>query len=245
MTSLPSKPTLLLATLLLAGCGGGDGNEGAGGTGGRGDDRGLVVNAALGFTIVESPLDNEAPVIGSALVTRDGDGLTDADVTLNGATLAPDNLLLGFYNARGTGAEVHAGETMVLEASHGGETASISFPCPPDVAITAPADGASFSEGDAIAVRWSGEIHYNKMVFLPFVTIRGYDVTDNEVDGGFPEETQQAVISTTHTSVTVVAPETTGDGYVLDLSVPGAFADDAGRNAGICYLQKRVRLVKN
>ena len=84
MFSLPGKPLLPFATLLLAACGGGgnDGSGGAGGAGGSGADRGLVVNAALGFTIVESPLANEAPVIGSALVTRDGDGLTDAAVTL-------------------------------------------------------------------------------------------------------------------------------------------------------------------
>lgn len=207
----------------------------------------LRVSAAAGIDIFQSPGASEGSgVDGLAEVTRpDAQGgdepVTGATVTINGKRLPEAPEMPGFYEAGGLARTIVPGATLNLIASKDAETASVTFKCPPVPTFTSPAEKTTVAAGKVVKASWSGRVAYNGVAFQPQLFFRSWDASANDVGNVYNDEAK--TLSGTQTSASLPVPTDSNPGYVLELKVPGDFADQASTGgAAICVVHARVHL---
>jgi hypothetical protein len=211
-------------------------------------NQGLYINAALGIELVQSPISQgsaaEGSVDGLVAVTRNdvsGERVM-ATLTVNGAEVPQQSSLgvfLGYDFAKANLPPVGPGSALTLHAELDAGSGTITLVCPPEVTITAPADGAMASTGDTVTVRWSGTIAHTS-VLKPDIMVHGFDpATGARVTLDLAD---RVVSGKTEDTFTLPDPKGMPQ-WLIDLHVPGdAKSNSAG--AGGCGLLRRVHLVK-
>lgn len=226
-----------LALAFSFSCGGGGGN------GSQAVPPGLRVSAADGIELFQSPGAGETAVTGLVRLTRttaggSEDAITGASVKINGAALK--EALPGHYDAAGLA--IAPGDTLSLLAISGNDSASVTFKCPAAVSIDAPADNAQVTGGQAVQARWTGRIGYNAGLFQPQLFFRSWDPASNGVGNAY----DTVALQPAQASAGMTVPSDSKPGYVLELKVPGDYADQSSTGGvGICILHRRVHLKAN
>jgi hypothetical protein len=151
---------LLVLAMLPVGCGGDGGSKGGGGGGGLKGDYEIFA----GFT-VEPDLGDGAPQAMAFVATVER--LNSADPSAKTAVVTVDGVTIPLVTTGSTDTEAYFRNDAIeydpdaiyaVSITIGGETATSTIVAPDyssDVAITAPADGATFTPGQALAVAWS------------------------------------------------------------------------------------------
>lgn len=228
---------LALALLAVAGCGGGSPDTA----------NGLYINAALGVTLVQSPIaagpNPEGALKAVVVVSRDKAQVQQvaATLTVNGVEVPQQTLAGAFigYDFRPLSVPIQAGDTLTLHAAFADSSAELILHCPPGVTITAPTDGSQASAGDSVTVRWSGTVDHATFI-KPDIIVRGFDpASGSSSDIGFADRSEKG-----KSQDAIVLPDTRGaPQWLVDLYVPGDLADGAA-GTGFCMLDRRVHIVK-
>lgn len=233
----------------LVGCGDGEGGDppgrwGAGGTGGSANlpkGKGLELSTGLGLTVVPEPLPGESNLHGSVLVSRDGDPTEDHVAAVNGEAL---HTAFGLatpvdgvtYPGVGTGADLR------IEVSEGEDTVEVTAPCPGDIELLTPSEGAAVGAGDVVEVSWAGDPYAAESPFFPVLSIRAADAHGRlEL---LPASVQIGE-GTTRAELRAPAEAVEREAYLV-MTIPGRLIEEengaGGRHEAACTLQLRRRI---
>jgi hypothetical protein len=200
----------------------------------------LRVSAADGLDLLQAPGAGETAVSG--LVAVSTTSATGGDVPVQGATVRINGVVLpeqtpGLYDARDLA--IAPGDTLSLLAVKDPDSASVTFKCPDAVSLDAPADNAQVTAGQALQASWTGRIAYSAGLFQPQLFLRAWDPTSDAVGAAY----DPVQLSPTQTSASVTVPSDGKPGYILELKVPGEYADQSSTGgSGLCIIHRRVHL---
>jgi hypothetical protein len=171
--------------------------------------------------------------------------VADATVTLNGVPL-PRNQRGSFTAATAPDLHISAGSRVELVAEAGASRLTYTFDCP-DVAMTAPADGAAVRLGDPVIASWTGTVrNYEGSIDTAMVALYDYNSNTGNFSGATSFNIRQNLDGATQT-VTLATPAAVDpgfDGLAVVLLAPGEPAPDAQKLAiePYCDLTRRVIL---
>ncbi|MBI5544381.1 MAG: hypothetical protein HY901_10855, partial [Deltaproteobacteria bacterium] len=211
-----------------------------------GRDAGGLEVLTEGLYVTDVPVLSEKPIEGDILVHLEDKPRDDAVVKINGTVIphaAPVAGIArpGMYDVGAAGLTGIGAKTKVtLEARVGGKTSTVSFTCPPEVAITSPAANSGARQGDNLAVTWTGTLEA-KTQFGPVVGVYACftEATGNTVTAlGHGSDFIHLVPGDTSATVPV---KSVCARYLLELRAVGAQEFSAG-SGGVCYLQRRIWL---
>jgi hypothetical protein len=205
-------------------------------------------NLAGAFTIIDHPHADEGNGVMAIITLFDGDhAVTDATLTVNNVPVHSDsNGRFFLYNVPGL--TIAPGSRVNLVATSGTRQHSVSFDCPRDVTLTAPAEGATLKVGDQLSVAWSRDLGSDDPFYVTAeLTLDEFNFAANRnVEDLLPAVGPRRQIverGTTQATFTVPQHEISGtntaDGYSVQLWVPGHRASDA---ISWCTLLRRVHV---
>jgi hypothetical protein len=222
-------------------------------------EKGLVLNASLGIEIADRLIGSETSYAsGLVLVKNNGKDVSDAQVTVNGTTLPLATMfnmpMDGEYDAATAAFSqpITAGGTLSFKAVQGGSTTTLDAPCPKEVTITSPVDGAEVTPGDKLTVTWSGSLDTGAWIpgaeaagtlsnlFKSTLQFYAYDSVAKEIGSFEPNKKDEGVLAPSATSATITVPDAGKDGLVLKLVVTGKLVNQTSSAA--CHLSRRVVL---
>jgi hypothetical protein len=204
----------------------------------------LSIVTAFGISVIpDYRIMNEAPVNGTVTVKHDDSTIYNATVTVNGV---PVSLSSSGYDLANSGVSINPGDSIKIIASLSNPTLSdtVSVQCPPSFQITNPADGSP-NNVSPLTVTWSPAI-----AIVPSFTFTPAPVAGQYASGasngtyglvGTGDQFKNLVVG--QTEVTLTAVDTTGDFSIIEVRTSSELVSK-DRNIAICYLHKRVRLVK-
>lgn len=186
----------------------------------------------------------EQPVEGDVLVHLDDQVISTARLTVNGLEVA---LGLGdMYDVATAGVSIGPGDTVTLVASlpSGPAPVTFSFQCPPDFAITSPADGSPIS-APPLTVTWTpGVPVVPAFTFFP-VPVAGQFACDIGTGGysrfGTGEWFVDLAQGQTQATLTDVDPAC--DASIIEVRTSSELAWDLDGNMALCLLHRRVRQI--
>lgn len=210
---------------------------------------GLRVSASSGIDVYQAPGSSEGSgvqgLVQVTLATASGETpVSGATVTINSVKLA-ESFVAGRYDTDDAALAqvIVPGATLRLLAVSGTDTASVSFGCPSAVDLTAPLENAQVHAGDVLSVSWTGRIAYNSSVFSPSAFLRPYDSAPNQVGAAYTDPSANLKLAETATSASLTVPADGKPGYIVELQIPGVFADQTSTGgAAVCILHRRVHL---
>ncbi|MBK7858562.1 MAG: hypothetical protein IPJ65_08050 [Archangiaceae bacterium] len=229
-----------------AGAGGGGQAGGTGGGRPADEAKGLYINASLGLRLVQSPIANgsvpEGAVSGTVFVSQGEHGdAVPAKLTLNGVEVPQQTafgLFLGYDFAKANLSSIKPGEPLTVHAELDGGSSTLTVACPPEVLITAPAEGTQASTGDLVTVQWSGSVDH-QTPFKPDILVFGF----NPATGAHVRTDLADRIVSGKTSDTFALPDPKGQPqWSVELHVTGDLAQNPA-GVGWCGLVRRVHLV--
>jgi hypothetical protein len=210
---------------------------------------GLHIDATLGIYLAEYPRATDGPVSGLGIKITEKDPTTGAmlDVSktavlkVNGVTVpyVSDGFSTDFRLEKVVIPNAEPGSTLTISATHGAGSATFQIPCP-DTILTAPTENVKVTDGQDLAVSWTGKLRYASIfIFAPRLSLKDYAPAINSIGN----EVAKGIFAT-DSNGTVKIP--TGDGktsYVAELSVPGdSIKGDGGE--GTCFVVRRRHLIK-
>jgi len=205
-----------------------------------------------GIVVADLPVAGGHPFNAVIDVTAVVDGKVtkpaDATLTLNGVALArtPSG---SFNTEHADGLHLAPGAAIELVATGAGDRVQFTMTCP-DVALTAPAEGASVISDELLSVAWTGTIAVYPppaSIDTPSLLLSDYD-SSKAVAGS--SGAHRSLTAGAHDATIVVPPHGTSsagfvyDAYLLQLYVPGAPADTGAHEAiePYCIVVRQVRL---
>ena len=200
----------------------------------------LRVTAADGIDLTQAPGANETAVSGLVQVATTNaaggdDVVQGAAVRINGAALPEE--FPGHYDARGLA--IAPGDTLSLLAVKEPDSASVTFKCPDAVSLVAPVDNAQVTGGQTLQASWTGRIAYSAGLFQPQLFFRPWDPATNDIGNAY----ELVLLSPSQTSASLTVPSDGKPGYVVELKIPGEYADQSSTGGtGICILHRRVHI---
>jgi hypothetical protein len=219
--------------------------------GGNDTTPGLEINAALGISVIASPLASEQAVDGLVTVELDGeDPPTGTTLTLNGTPLVPWLGSASIFTVDEANVPAAApGNPITLVAAAGGKTSTLALACPGEPGWgTTPAAGAALRATSAVSSNWTGDIYFNPAMagfgmMQSSLSIRPYDSAGNRAYG-FAQNAQTAMPVSPAKTASVIAGDSDGhDSYLLQFDVIGPFTTtdngDGGEDVGVCITVSR------
>jgi hypothetical protein len=239
-----------------ANAGGGAGGEvgTSGGTKGGTSDVTPPLFIKSSLTLIDHPTRGESAVFGSIEISENGSVPTSTvTLTVNGVQLSSSkersiylDSIIGGPDPTGISAE--PGDSLTIVATTDGASATLVTPCPAEVVITSPVEGAVVTPNESFEVTWTGSPgDAIGIANTPVVKFLPYNADDNDFTLYFPTpKGSYQNLASDDRSASLTVPVNTVSGYddfLLDLRAmgPGVSTDEG---EGRCALSRRVHLTR-